>query len=80
MQDTSDEAARRYFELLRSRSYAERAAILTGLVASVRHLAAVSVRMSHPGASEREVDAHVAMRIYGRAIATRFYPDVNLPE
>lgn len=76
--DTSREAARRYFELLRMRSPAQRGAILAGLNSSVRKLAETSVRMTYPGASEREVQARVAARLYGVDIASRFFPDVSL--
>jgi hypothetical protein len=76
--DTSEAASRRYFELLRSRSPAQRAVILAGLVAATRRLAAASVKLAHPFASEREVQAHVAARLYGTDVASRFYPDVVL--
>lgn len=76
--DTSAIAARRYFALLRSRSTVERARIITGLNASVRQLAEASVRERHPNASEREVQARVAARIYGKELAARLFPDVSL--
>jgi hypothetical protein len=76
--DTSTRAARRYFELLRSRSPAERARILSGLNASVRQLAEAAVRERHPGATDREVAARVAARLYGNDVAARFFPDVSL--
>ncbi len=76
--DTSAAASRRYFELLRTRSHAERAQILAGLVASVRQLAAASVKLAHPAAPPREVQARVAARLYGNAVASRFFPDVDL--
>jgi hypothetical protein len=75
--DTSDTAARRYFELLRARSHAERATILAGRVSSVRQLATASVKLAHPDASEREVAARVAARIYGNDVAARFFPDMK---
>ena len=76
--DTSAKVTRRYFELLRARSHAERGAILAGLNASVRRLAEASVRLAHPRSSEREVEARVAARLYGVAVASRFFPDVSL--
>ena len=76
--DTSEQASQRYFELLRSRSPAQRAAILAGLVATVRQLAAASEKLAHPGASPRELEARVAARIYGDEVAARFFPDVSL--
>jgi hypothetical protein len=76
--DTSPEAEARYFELLRSRSPAQRAAILRGLVTSVRRLAEASERATRPEASQRELAARVAVRLYGKAVAARFFPDVPL--
>ncbi len=76
--DTSETASRRYFELLRARSPAQRAAILAGLVSSVRQLARASVELAHPAASQREIDARVAARLYGSEIAARFYPGVDI--
>jgi len=76
MDDTSEAATRRYFELLRQRSPLEKRAILAGLVASVRRLAESGVRAARPGASEREVQAQVAARIYGVEVANRLFPDV----
>lgn len=75
--DTSDEATARYFELLRKRSPAERRVILAGLVASVRKLAESGVRAAYPGASDREVDARVAARIYGIDVAERLFGDAS---
>jgi hypothetical protein len=76
--DTSEVASRRYFELLRLRTPAQRAVILAGLVKATRQLAAASVKLAHPSASDREVEARVAARFYGPDIAARFYPDVVL--
>lgn len=76
--DTSEAAARRYFELLRARSPAQRGAILAGLNASVRRLAETSVRLAHPGASDREVAGRVAARLYGVEVAARLFPGVPL--
>ena len=78
VQDTSREADGRYFELLRARSPAERAAILAGLNASVRRLAVASIREKHPGASEREVAARLAERLYGIEVRARLFPDVDV--
>lgn len=74
LQDTSKEAADRYFDILRALSRRE-GGDLGGLVAAARHLATVSVRLAHPGASEREVEARVAARLYGNDVAARFFKD-----
>jgi hypothetical protein len=78
VQDTSRETARRYYELLRQRSPAQRAVILSGLNASVRQLAEMAVRASDPLASEHEVKARVAARMFGSEVAARLFPDVSL--
>ena len=76
--DTSPEAEARYFALLRARTPAQRATILAGLVTSVRRLAETSERARRPAASPRELEARVAARLYGEAVAARFFPDVRL--
>jgi hypothetical protein len=76
--DTSREAANRYFELLRQRTPRERAVILAGLVSAVRQLALASERAAHPDSSARALEARVAARLYGRAVASRFFPDVSI--
>ena len=77
-QDTSRAASARYFELLRSRTMSERAAILAGLNQSVRRLAEISIRTKHPAASEREARARLAARLYGASVASQLFPDVAL--
>jgi hypothetical protein len=76
--DTSPDAQRRYTEHMRSRTPADRARILAGLCSAVRRLAEVGVRAAHPDASPREVEAWVAVRLYGLSTAQRFFPDVDL--
>lgn len=76
--DTSEAASERYFELLRRRTPAERGVILAGLVASVRQLAEAGVRAAFPAASDREVKARVAERLYGLEVAERLFSDVTL--
>ena len=72
--DTSEAASNRYFELLRRRTPAERATILAGL----RQLAESGVRAAFPSASDREVKARVAARLYGVEVAERLFSDVDL--
>lgn len=76
--DTSETASRRYFELLRERSPAQRAEILAELVGSVRQLARAAVKLAHPAATEREIEARIAAHLYGAEVAARFYPDVDV--
>lgn len=71
-------AEARYFELLRARTPAQRAAILAGLSSSVRRLAMASIREKHPTASRRELEARLAERLYGVEARRRLFPDLPL--
>ena len=55
-----------------------RRVMLAGLVASVRQLAESGVRAAFPDATDREVMARVAVRLYGLEVAERLFPDVTL--
>jgi hypothetical protein len=74
MQDTSPEAERRYYELLAAKSPMERLAIAVRLTNAVRTLAEAAIRARHPTATSDEVRAHLAERLYGRAVARRLFP------
>lgn len=78
MRDTSPEAARFYHERLRALPPSERLRIAAALSASVRRLAEAGIRQRHPGIGEREVAARLAARLYGAAVAARYFPDVAL--
>jgi len=74
VRDTTSSAERRYFELLRAQSAEQRlrtAALLTG---AVRELGESAVRERHPEASEREVRAMLADRLYGPGTGARLFP------
>lgn len=75
MRDTSPEAARFYHEHLRALPPSERLRIASALSSSVRRLAEAGIRQRHPDAEEREVAARLAARLYGDAVAARFFPD-----
>src|ERR1019366_6022181 len=72
-QDTTPAAAPRYHELLRSQSPASRLAQAAALTRAVRQLAEAGIRQRHPGASDAEVRIRLAVRIYGRDVATRLF-------
>jgi len=78
MHDTAPAAARFYHEHLRALPAAERLRIAAALSVSVRRLAEAGIRQRHPGISERELVARLAARLYGDAVAARFFPDVAL--
>ena len=73
MLDTPAAAQARYYELLRARSPAERLAIAARLTRSVRMLAEVAIRSERATATEAEIRSRMAERVYGRAIAERWF-------
>lgn len=78
MSDTSPDAARFYHERLRALPAAERLRIAAALSASVRRLAEAGIRLRFPGIGERGRAARLAARLYGDAIAARFFRNVQL--
>jgi len=71
--DTSPAARRRYDELLRQRTPAQRLAIAMSLSRAVRGLAVAGIRSAQPNASPREVQAELAARMYGQEVAKRLF-------
>jgi hypothetical protein len=71
--DTSPAAQRRYDELLRQQTPAERLAIAMSLTRAVRNLAVAGIRAARPSASPREVTAELATRLYGQDVAKRLF-------
>jgi hypothetical protein len=61
--------------LLRQQSPAQRLAIALSLSRAVRDLAVAGIRAAHPEATQREVDARLAERLYGPEIARRLFGD-----
>lgn len=76
MQDTSPEQRRRYFERLARLTPAQRAALVAATTRRMRTLLRAGILRLHPGASEQEVRARVAVRLYGREVAQRLFGDV----
>lgn len=75
-QDTSSAQNRRYHELLRRLTPAQRAWQADALTRSVRTLAEAGIRLRHPGASDEEVRARLAVRLYGRKAALRLCREI----
>jgi hypothetical protein len=71
LQDTSPRAIDRYHELLRAQTPHQRLAQAAALTRMVRDLAVAGIRQRHPGASDEEVHARLAVRLYGRDTARR---------
>jgi hypothetical protein len=78
MRDTSDPALECYYELLRARTPLARVTIALGLSSAVRQLAESSIRAAEPHAPPGVVRARLAMRLYGRPVAERLFPGVEL--
>ena len=77
MRDTSLAAERRYFELLRAQSPAERLHTAVRLTDAVRTMARAGIIARHPGATLAEINAYLAERLYGASTADRLFPDVK---
>jgi DNA-binding HxlR family transcriptional regulator len=73
VRDTSPEADARYHELLRALPPERRLENAMKLSRAVRELAVAGIRQRHPEASEQEVRVRLAVRLYGRAAATRLF-------
>ena len=58
---------------MRAKSPAQRLAIAISLSRTVRLLAVAGIRERNPRASQRDVDAALAARMYGRDVARRLY-------
>lgn len=78
MRDTSPVALERYYELLRARTPLARLAAAVDLSSAVRQLAEASIRAAEPDASAAVVRARLAWRLYGREVAARLFPGVEL--
>ena len=75
-QDTSADQQRHYSELLRRLTPAQRLRKAAELTATVRLLALAGLRQRHPEADARELQVRLAVRLYGRAEATRLFRSV----
>jgi len=78
MNDTSPPALERYYELLRARTPLARLTTAVALSSAVRQLAESSIRTAAPDATVEVVRARLAMRLYGREVAARLFPGVEL--
>jgi hypothetical protein len=76
MNDTSVKASRRYHDLLRARAPHERLAQAVALTKMVRELAVAGIKARHPNADASEIRVRLAVRLYGRAAAEKFFGPV----
>ena len=78
MRDTSEPAMERYYELLRARTPLARITATADLTSAVRQLAEAAIRAHEPDAPASVVRARLALRLYGREVALRLFPGVDL--
>ena len=74
MLDTPPEQRRKYYELIRGLSVADRARKVVGLCRTVRALAVAGIRATHPDAGPEEIRRHLLLRLYGRDATRLFGP------
>jgi hypothetical protein len=68
----------RYYELLRARTPLARITATADLTSAVRQLAEAAIRAEAPGVAPGVVRARLALRLYGREVAARLFPGVEL--
>lgn len=78
MRDTSEPSLARYYELLGAQTPLARLTTAVTLSSAVRKLAESSIRAADPSASASVVKARLALRLYGREVASRLFPGVDL--
>jgi len=78
MRDTSEPAQARYYQLLRAQTPLARLATAAGLSSAVRQLAEVAIRTDDPQAPAAVVRARLTHRLYGREVAARLFPGIDL--
>ena len=78
MRDTSEPAQARYYQLLRAQTPLARITTAAGLSSAVRQLAEAAIRSEAPEAPAHVVRARLARRLYGRDVAARLFPNVEL--
>lgn len=69
-EDTSSEQLRRYHDRLRAMTPIERMESTIALCRAVRELAEAGIRARYPEADDVEVRVRLAVRLYGREVAT----------
>jgi hypothetical protein len=78
MRDTSEPAQARYYQLLRAQTPLARITTAARLSSAVRELAETAIRTDDPEASANVIRARLARRLYGREVAARLFPGVEL--
>jgi hypothetical protein len=73
VQDTSPEAAARYYELLRAATPERRLHTAMALTKAVRDLALAGIRARFPNADEAELRVRLTVRLYGPDVARKLF-------
>jgi hypothetical protein len=76
LSDVTPEMQERHDEMVRKASMAQRFRAFSALFASGRRLVVAGLRLQHPRASERELQARMVARLYGREVAARYFKDL----
>ena len=76
--DTPPEIEAMQIEGWRRMTATEKAALITGLTQATFDLALAGIRHRHPAASAREQFLRRAILMYGRELAARAYPDIDV--
>ena len=79
--DTTRHAERLQVIAWRSMSSVQRAQLVAGAARTVRAIALAGLRQRHPGASESEIVARLALLTLGPSLARRVYPHlIGVPD
>lgn len=78
MLDTSPVMQQRYAQLLRARLPHQRLATAAALTHAAQAMTRAGIRLRHPDASPRQLEALYAERVYGVQVARRLFPDIML--
>jgi len=78
--DTPPEIEAMQIEGWRRMTATEKAALITGLTQATFDLALAGIRHRYPAASAREQFLRRAILLYGRDLAVRAYPDIDILE
>jgi hypothetical protein len=79
--DTTRHAERLQVSAWRSMSSVQRAQLVAGAARTVRAIALAGLRQRHPGASEPEIVARLALLTLGPSLAHRAYPHlIDVPD
>lgn len=73
LRDTTLREEERYFEHLRSMTYAQRGELMTAITFAVQDLAMASMRLDYPNATDRELWLRLAAKRLGNDVVGRIW-------